>query len=288
MNARRLSDDLVRGPTAGVRPPRGIARWLERAAPDRCGVLLRRGVAVIAGGGLLVIGVVLLVRLASGALTPPTPAIVLLAGLATCALLGVADAAASPSGWWLASVAGRVGLIVTVGALVTAPRQAGAADWAARGVVLSAAMAALIGRRTRPSSDTPRGALARSAHARERPRSDRGRHAGTRRPPGALRQRLERYERVDGTDLLRGTIVVQIPAGAKAGHGHVGFCPSFAAIPTVQVSTPYDGVDATVNAAEILPWGVRIECRLADPAEERVEIPVTVSASLAPTPIALP
>lgn len=288
MNARRLSDDLVRGPAFGVRPSRVIPRWLEGTAPDRFGVLLRRGVAAVAGGGLLVIGIVLLVRLASGALTPPTPAIVLLAGLATCALLGVTDAAASPSGWWLAAVAGRVGLIVTVGALVAAPRHAGAADWAARGIVLAATLAALIGKRTRPASATPRGALVRSAHARERPGSDPRRHAGARRPPGALRQRLERYERVDGTDFLRGTIVVQIPAGAKAGHGHVGFCPSFAALPTVQVSTPYDGVDATVNAAEVLPWGVRIECRLADPAEERVEIPVTVSASLAPTPIALP
>lgn len=288
MNARRLSDDLVRGPAFGVRPSRVIPRWLEGTAPDRFGVLLRRGVAAVAGGGLLVIGIVLLVRLASGALTPPTPAIVLLAGLATCALLGVTDAAASPSGWWLAAVAGRVGLIVTVGALVAAPRHAGAADWAARGIVLAATLAALIGKRTRPASATPRGALVRSAHARERPGSDAGRHAGARRPPGALRQRLERYERVDGTDFLRGTIVVQIPAGAKAGHGHVGFCPSFAALPTVQVSTPYDGVDATVNAAEVLPWGVRIECRLADPAEERVEIPVTVSASLAPTPVALP
>jgi len=288
MNARRLSDDLVRGPAFGVRPSRVIPRWLEGTAPDRFGVLLRRGVAAVAGGGLLVIGIVLLVRLASGALTPPTPAIVLLAGLATCALLGVTDAAASPSGWWLAAVAGRVGLIVTVGALVAAPRHAGAADWAARGIVLAATLAALIGKRTRPASATPRGALVRSAHARERPGSDAGRHAGARRPPGALRQRLERYERVDGTDFLRGTIVVQIPAGAKSGHGHVGFCPSFAALPTVQVSTPYDGVDATVNAAEVLPWGVRIECRLADPAEERVEIPVTVSASLAPTPIALP
>jgi len=288
MNARRLSDDLVRGPAFGVRPSRVIPRWLEGTAPDGFGVLLRRGVAAVAGGGLLVIGIVLLVRLASGALTPPTPAIVLLAGLATCALLGVTDAAASPSGWWLAAVAGRVGLIVTVGALVAAPRHAGAADWAARGIVLAATLAALIGKRTRPASATPRGALVRSAHARERPGSDPGRHAGARRPPGALRQRLERYERVDGTDFLRGTIVVQIPAGAKAGHGHVGFCPSFAALPTVQVSTPYDGVDATVNAAEVLPWGVRIECRLADPAEERVEIPVTVSASLAPTPIALP
>ncbi|HBB73497.1 MAG TPA: hypothetical protein DC048_03495 [Planctomycetaceae bacterium] len=288
MNARRLSDDLVRGPAFGVRPSRVIPRWLEGTAPDGFGVLLRRGVAAVAGGGLLVIGIVLLVRLASGALTPPTPAIVLLAGLATCALLGVTDAAASPSGWWLAAVAGRVGLIVTVGALVAAPRHAGAADWAARGIVLAATLAALIGKRTRPASATPRGALVRSAHARERPGSDAGRHAGARRPPGALRQRLERYERVDGTDFLRGTIVVQIPAGAKSGHGHVGFCPSFAALPTVQVSTPYDGVDATVNAAEVLPWGVRIECRLADPAEERVEIPVTVSASLAPTPIALP
>jgi hypothetical protein len=33
-----------------------------------------------------------------------------------------------------------------------------------------------------------------------------------------------------------------------------------------------------VSAAEVLPWGVRVECRLAEPAEEPVEIPVDLVA----------
>ena len=45
-------------------------------------------------------------------------------------------------------------------------------------------------------------------------------------------------------------------------------------MPTVQVTTDYDGVEATVSAAEVLPWGVRVECRLAEPADEAIEIPI--------------
>jgi hypothetical protein len=47
----------------------------------------------------------------------------------------------------------------------------------------------------------------------------------------------------------------------------------------VDVTTEYDGVEAVVSAAEILPWGVRIECRLDEPAEEAFEIPVDLFAS---------
>jgi hypothetical protein len=50
-------------------------------------------------------------------------------------------------------------------------------------------------------------------------------------------------------------------------------------MPEVRVATPYDGVEATVAAAEVVPWGVRVECRLAEPAEEPIEIPVDVLAS---------
>jgi hypothetical protein len=62
-------------------------------------------------------------------------------------------------------------------------------------------------------------------------------------------------------------------------HGHLGFCPAFSELPEVRVETPYDGVEATVTAAEIVPWGVRIECRLAEPAEEPIVIPVLVLAT---------
>ena len=96
--------------------------------------------------------------------------------------------------------------------------------------------------------------------------------------PGHLLQRFERYD-ADGADCLRGRIAVAVPQGARTAHGHVGFCPPFAQTPTVDVTTEYDGVEAVVSAAEILPWGVRIECRLDEPAEEAFEIPVDLFAS---------
>ena len=33
-----------------------------------------------------------------------------------------------------------------------------------------------------------------------------------------------------------------------------------------------------ITAAEVVPWGVRVECRLDEPAEETLEIPVAVVA----------
>jgi len=88
---------------------------------------------------------------------------------------------------------------------------------------------------------------------------------------------LERYE-LDGNDCLRGTLALSVPQGARAAHGHVGFCPSFKQLPHIEVTTEYDGVEAVVSVAEVVPWGARIECRLDEPAEEAIEIPVDLFA----------
>lgn len=98
--------------------------------------------------------------------------------------------------------------------------------------------------------------------------------------PGHLLQRFERYE-LDGLDCLRGTLALAVPQGSRAAHGHVGFCPAFRTVPDVEAYTTFDGVEAVVTAAEIVPWGVRIECRLDEPADEPVEIPVEVFARAA-------
>jgi hypothetical protein len=95
--------------------------------------------------------------------------------------------------------------------------------------------------------------------------------------PGHLIQRFERYE-LDGLDCLQGTLTLTVLEGSRTAHGHVGFCPSFRQIPQVEASTSYDGVEAIVTAAEIVPWGVRIECRLDEPTDEPIEIPVDVIA----------
>jgi hypothetical protein len=95
---------------------------------------------------------------------------------------------------------------------------------------------------------------------------------------GRLQQRLERYESAEGVDCVSGHVRLSIPAGGKVTHAHVGFCPAFATLPTVEVTTDCDFVEAEVAAAEILPWGVRVECRLSEPAEEPLEIPVAIRA----------
>ena len=96
--------------------------------------------------------------------------------------------------------------------------------------------------------------------------------------PDGFRQRLERYETAAGEECVRGQVMLSIAAGSRTGHAHVGFCPAFATLPTVEVTTDCDFVEAEVMAAEILPWGVRVECRLSEPAEEPLEIPVAIRA----------
>lgn len=93
-----------------------------------------------------------------------------------------------------------------------------------------------------------------------------------------FRQRLERFETPAGDDCLRGQLLLAVPVGSRTGHAHVGFCPPFSGTPLVDASTDCDFVEAEVAAAEILPWGVRIECRLSEPAEEPLEIPVALVA----------
>jgi len=96
--------------------------------------------------------------------------------------------------------------------------------------------------------------------------------------PAGLRQRLERYETPAGEDCVRGQVMITVTSGSRTGHAHVGFCPAFATLPAVEVTTDCDFVEAEVTAAEILPWGIRVECRLSEPAEEPLEIPVAIRA----------
>ena len=97
----------------------------------------------------------------------------------------------------------------------------------------------------------------------------------------------ERYELPDGTEHLRGQLIVNLPTGTRLATGHVGFCPSFQSIPTVEVTTEYDALEVSVTAAEILPWGVRIECRVEEPIDEQTSVPVSIivnKPSEAPVP----
>ena len=105
--------------------------------------------------------------------------------------------------------------------------------------------------------------------------------AATALPPGAgpLWQRFARFAiPSEGVECQQGTLLLSVAAGSRSATGHVGFCPPFAALPQVEVGTSSEEIEATIVAAEILPWGVRVECRLDEPADEAIDISVEVVA----------
>ena len=95
---------------------------------------------------------------------------------------------------------------------------------------------------------------------------------------------LARFRRaVDNADCIQGRVVIVIPTGERTAHGHVAFCPPFAAVPRVDLVPRVEAAEVEVTAVEILPWGTRIECRLEQAADEPVVVVVSFSADVAAT-----
>lgn len=251
--------------------------WAAAAGAEFDGMLasLASALGGCAGLAALACGGVLVVRRLTVAAPAPSGAVLAVAAAGT-ALVALADAALHLGGFRQAAAAARIGLVLAVAAVALPPRAATWLDGAATAVAVAVAAGAVAFAPRRAPARVAAGDSAptglpvseRPATGRRRPRS------GADRLPGRFRQRFTRYAGRAGDDRLRGRINVAVGAGARLAHGHVGFCPAFAATPAVEVSTDYDGVEATVAAAEVLPWGVRVEVRLAEPAEEPLEIPV--------------
>lgn len=256
---------------------------------------LRSTAAAVAATAAVLAGVVLAGRRLAGGFTGAEPGLIWLTLGGSLVLLGLVDGLGRGSRRWAPAIAARVGLLVAVAAVTLPPRH----PWAS---ILALGVAAAVGvlpppgrRRGRP---VPRGRPARGESRRPSPSASpspvetasaaaavghrsapaEDLRAAASTPLGVVQQRLERFEAADGTEGIAGHVRLSIPLGGRATQAHVGFCPAFVATPIVEVSTDYDGVEAVVTAAEVLPWGVRIECRLSEPAEEPLEIPVTLVA----------
>lgn len=230
--------------------------------------------AVVAGAAAAAAGSVLALRRIAGGFGPADVGLAWLVAASGIMLVAAADAAARRGAGLAGPVAARMGMLVGVAAVTLPPRSG---DWTSLTALLAAGIVAGLPVPRRASHrPATRPSPPRSRSHRDEP-ADVRLHA-PRQPevPGRLVQRLERYETPDGRDSLRGRVCLAVAAGSRTTHAHVGFCPAFAVTPTVAVSTEYDGVEAVVTAAEVLPWGVRVECRLAEPADEDLEIPVDV------------
>ena len=264
-------------------------------------IAMLSGVMAVGCGAMLVLR-----RLAGGIATPPTAAAVLVVCGAGLLLVTVCDLARQASAArtsraavaWLPVWLARLGLLMAVAAVSLPLRITPSFDalTTIAAVVVSLSIVArgwlsqrqtTSGPRRFPAATTavpPSAAVPMAIpfqngrlHPVDQARPEGAALASL--PNGSLLQRFERLALPDGGECVRGRLSVVVPEGSRSGYAHVGFCPPLASQPTIDVSTDYDGVEAVVSAAEVLPWGARIECRLDEPAEETVEIPVDILAT---------
>lgn len=254
--------------------------------------------AAVVGSTALACGLALCLRRLTNAFeAPPGPAGLLAVTAAGVGLVLTVDALSRLAGgggpgspWPLTA---RAGLVLALSALVMPPRLTAPLEALSFAAAMlfggTAIVGPFLGGHDRRGPRLPHGwRRARAGVApRSRPAGDFAEIAPAfEQPPlpavlpcpGHLTQRFERYDAA-GDDCLRGTLSLAVPQGARTASGHVGFCPSFTQTPIIEVTTAYDGVEAVVAAAEVLPWGVRVECRLDEPAEEAFEIPIDIFAS---------
>lgn len=247
------------------------------------------GALSTAAGGLLAIR-----RLGSGFAVAPGPAVILIVCAAGLLIVVVVDRARLAGGGVLPTVLARLGLALGAAAVALPTRSSTPATVACSAAALAAVailslapllrhtvavakarrMAAPGPRTTNGSALTPPGPgrAHRTAAANATPVTA---------PNPALGDVVQRFERrglAGGGERIEGVVRVTVPRGARLGWAHVGFCPPFPAMPSVDVATGYDEIEAIVAAAEVLPWGARVEVRLDEPAEETLDVPVEFAA----------
>jgi hypothetical protein len=104
------------------------------------------------------------------------------------------------------------------------------------------------------------------------------RHRGNaQRPSEQIIQQLTRTLASDGTESLSGLLRTPIAAGQRTANVHVAFCPPLAATPELQVEQTA-GPPARIKTAQLLPYGARLDLKLAAAAPQTATITLRFSA----------
>jgi len=99
--------------------------------------------------------------------------------------------------------------------------------------------------------------------------------------PSEVIRRIERTRGPVGEDICWGQVRSDFHAGQRTASIHLAFCPPFAVNPTLHFEQ-IEGPEASVKATQVLPYGARLEVRLArtesTPAETRIEFSAIVES----------
>lgn len=96
--------------------------------------------------------------------------------------------------------------------------------------------------------------------------------AGDALEPGVL-ARWIRSRHDDGSETIEGAVRVLFQTGERQTQAHLAICPPLAVVPQC-FAEPTEGVDAQVRVAQVLPYGVRLEVKLDEAAEEACDVTI--------------
>jgi hypothetical protein len=83
--------------------------------------------------------------------------------------------------------------------------------------------------------------------------------------PAQPLQQIQRFRTADGAELIRGEFVAEFAAGERNATLYIAFCPPFERLPTVDAQIG-DESSATVKVAQLLHNGAELDVRLAEPS----------------------
>lgn len=95
--------------------------------------------------------------------------------------------------------------------------------------------------------------------------------------PEGVSHRIERIRGECDQDICRGQVRSQFQLGQRTESIHLAFCPPFAVTPQLHFEQ-INGPDSTIKAMQILPYGARLEIRLAKTYTQPVQTTLEFSA----------
>jgi hypothetical protein len=92
-----------------------------------------------------------------------------------------------------------------------------------------------------------------------------------------LRQQMTRFRTAAGEEIVSGLLHAELMPGDRSGFLHIAFCPPLASIPELHLEQA-GGPAARIKAAQVQPYGARIEYRLNDPLATRATLAIEFTA----------
>lgn len=101
-------------------------------------------------------------------------------------------------------------------------------------------------------------------------------------PAAEVTQQLIRSEAADGSEELSGWLRLPFAPGQRTGSIHVAFCPPLRVAPELAVEQ-IEGPEARIKTAQLLPYGARLDLKLAAAAESPTVVLLQFTAGTAGT-----